>query len=56
MFLELLYVDGTPSEQLQQRNEEIRTLFAHGTSKTELGRQYGISPRRVGQIIDEIRE
>jgi DNA-binding CsgD family transcriptional regulator len=38
---------------MRQRNEEIRSLFAEGVSKTEIGRRFGISPRRVGQIISE---
>jgi DNA-binding CsgD family transcriptional regulator len=42
-------------EQMQQRNEEIIRLIAEGVPKTEIGRRYGISPRRVGQIINEMK-
>ena len=53
--LDRLYVDGTLLEQMQQRNAEICRLFAEGVSKTAIGRRFGISPRRVGQITDERR-
>jgi DNA-binding CsgD family transcriptional regulator len=52
--LDKLYVEGTSLERMQQRNEEIQRLNAEGLSKTEIGRRFGISPRRVGQIIDEV--
>jgi hypothetical protein len=50
-----LYAGGTLLQQMQQRNEEIRRLFLEGVSKTEIGRQFGIFPRRAGQIIDDTK-
>jgi DNA-binding NarL/FixJ family response regulator len=54
--LNILYSDGTKLERMHQRKEEIRHLFAEGKTKTEIARRYGISLRRVGQIIDEAHE
>jgi DNA-binding CsgD family transcriptional regulator len=39
---------------MRQRNEDICRLFAESVSKTEIGRRYGISVRRVGQILGEM--
>jgi DNA-binding CsgD family transcriptional regulator len=40
---------------MRQRNEEIHRLFAQGRTKTAIARRYGISLRRVGQIIREAK-
>lgn len=53
MFIDLLYVDGTKHERIENRNEEIRYLFSQGMTKTEIARRFAISVRRVGQIINE---
>jgi DNA-binding NarL/FixJ family response regulator len=55
ILLERLYIKGTLLEQMQQRNEEIRRLFAEGKTKTEIGRRLGLSARRVGQILNDSR-
>jgi hypothetical protein len=47
------YSTPTNTEIKQQRNQEIRRLFAEGVTKAEVARTFGISERRVGQIIDE---
>jgi DNA-binding CsgD family transcriptional regulator len=37
---------------MQQRNDEIRRLFAEGMTKAEIARRFGISERRVSQVIE----
>ncbi len=49
-----LYPSGTKPEQMRERNEVARDLFAAGVPKMEIGRRLGISPRRVTQIIEEM--
>ncbi|MCC6614144.1 MAG: hypothetical protein IT320_11750 [Anaerolineae bacterium] len=56
IILQTLYEDGTEMQKMRQRNREIRELYAQGVPKTKIGRQYGISARRVGQIVDESKE
>jgi len=36
---------------MQRRDEDICRLFADGVPKTEIGRRFGLSARRVGQIV-----
>jgi DNA-binding NarL/FixJ family response regulator len=48
-----LYPKGSTTEQMTQRNKEIRSLFTEGMTKADIARQFGISERRVRQIIDE---
>jgi DNA-binding NarL/FixJ family response regulator len=48
-----LYSTSTAAEDKQQRNQEIRRLFAEGLTKADIARRFGISERRVGQIIEE---
>ena len=38
---------------LQERAQEIQRLFMAGVSKTQIARMFGISPRRVGQVLAE---
>jgi hypothetical protein len=52
ILLEALYADGTLEEQRLARNAHIHQLFNEGVPKTEIGRRFGISARRVGQILD----
>lgn len=56
ILLNQLYSEPTVEERMRERNAEIRRLFAIGMAKTEIGRRFGISARRVGQVIDEGNE
>lgn len=51
--LDFLYDNGTEIQKMRQRKQEIRQLYAQGVPKTKIGRQYGISARRVRKIVDE---
>jgi DNA-binding transcriptional regulator LsrR (DeoR family) len=53
ILLEALYTDGTLDEQRLARNTHIRQLFNEGVGKTEIGRRFGISARRVTQILED---
>jgi hypothetical protein len=53
-FLQFLYSHGTDLERIQKCNQEIQRLSAEGLPKTEIGRRYGISARRVGQILSKL--
>ncbi len=48
-----LYSRPSAAERKQQRDQEIRHLFGEGMTKAAIARKFGISERRVGQIIDE---
>gem|GEM_PF-4948136 len=52
LVLKHLYSDGTKPERMKERNDAILQLFAQGVPKMEIGRRFGISARRVGQILD----
>jgi DNA-binding NarL/FixJ family response regulator len=54
IFLGILHGDGTPLERMRRRDEEIYRMFAEGVPKMEIARRFGISARRVGQIINKI--
>ena len=53
IILSHLYPSGTKPEQMRERNEAIRCLFAAGVPKMEIGRRFSISARRVTQILEE---
>jgi DNA-binding NarL/FixJ family response regulator len=48
-----LYSEGSKAERMEERNDEIRRLFAEGVTKAEIARRFRISERRVGQVIEE---
>jgi DNA-binding CsgD family transcriptional regulator len=50
-----LYSTLTDAERKRQRNQEICRLFADGLTKAEIARRFGISERRVGQILDQTK-
>ena len=53
ILLERLYIEGTPLERMRQRNEEIRHQLAKDMSKMEIAQYFGLSTRRVGQILND---
>jgi hypothetical protein len=55
ILLTQLYATPTDTEIKLQRDHEIRRLFADGLTKADLARRFGISERRVGQIIDQTK-
>jgi hypothetical protein len=55
-FLSLLY--GVPDSpvDIKTRNEIIRQRFAAGEGLSDLGREFGLTPQRIHQIVHHKRK
>lgn len=52
-----IYHDAqTRSQRVCRRNEAIQQMFQKGYEKTAIAQMFGLSPRRVGQMLVEIAD